>query len=83
MSKREATKKKRPYTTFYCNSPHDTQRMYVTQGHSVSEKGAIRGSVVRIFMREHAKAFIVFEGVLIYTVKSGTEGIKVSYGSAA
>lgn len=79
MGKRKTLAKSRPYRTLYYNS-ESTSAGYVSQGHSKTEKGAVRGSVVRIFMKEHIKALIYEGEVLIYTVGANSLGLRVAFG---
>jgi len=75
---------KRPYATKYYTGLAVREDAYSTQGAATTEQGAIRATVVRIFMSEYAKA-VIFDrrtNVPIYTVKIGVHGIQVHYGSA-
>jgi hypothetical protein len=73
---------KRPYATHYFTNPDDKLAAYVTHGACSSEKGAIRATVVRIFMGEHAKAVVIDRelDIAIYTIKLTSVGLQVSYG---
>lgn len=75
---------KRPYATRYFTGVNDTESSYTSHGAASSDTGAIRASVVRIFMGEYAKAVIYDrrEGIAIYTVKLGAHGLQVHYGNA-
>ena len=69
---------KHPYQTFYFS---DTAgRHVVSQGHSKTEKGAVRGATVKIFMRDHMMARIFFQGVCVYAVRADKAGIRINYG---
>lgn len=75
----------RPYKTFYFDS--DRGGGWSTRGASVTEKGAIRASVVRVFEGEHRRAEIYEPAtsgldVLIYTVRHTSGGLRIDYGSA-
>jgi len=74
---------KRPYATHYYQSNSDREPSFSSQGAASSDYGAIRASVVRIFMGQYAKALIHDrrDGTLLYTVKYDTTGLKIHYGS--
>lgn len=71
---------KRPYQVLYflrCGT-----KLHDSQGHAGSEMGAIRASVVRIFLGQYSLAQVFESGVLIYTVKQvSARNIQIYYGS--
>lgn len=73
---------KRPFVTFYYSDVHAREAVFVSQGFSASAEGAVRASVVRVFLNEYGKALIFDrrDGALVYTVKTGAEGLRVNYG---
>lgn len=74
-------KKKRPFRTHYFKAAASGSPD--SQGYSKTERGAIRGAVVRIFVGEYTLARIYDEdGVLVYTIFVGSKGLQVGYGSA-
>ena len=77
---RNQLRRKRPYTTHYFDTEYGVAAHWATQGHSASEKGAIRGAVVRVFMAEHKYALIYEGQELIFTVHIGNKGLAVDYG---
>lgn len=67
----------RPYRTeYYLND----DEVPTSLGHSASEKGAIRGAVVRIFMKQYDNARVSRDGVLLFNIRTGATGIQVRYG---
>lgn len=78
------TEIKRPFATYYYADIHCEHNAYSTQGHAATEQGAIRASVVRVFLEQHAMAVIIDRrtGVPIYSVKRGVQGISVHYGTS-
>lgn len=75
---------KRPYLTQYYNDAGTRDNAWSSQGFSASDRGAVRASVVRIFMGEYGKALIYDrrDGTLAYTVKVGANGLQIHYGNA-
>lgn len=75
---------KRPFANYYGDDPRRGGFQVAAQGFAATEKGAIRASVVRIFMGEHSICTIYDrrDGTLVYTVRLTTEGLKVHYGQA-
>lgn len=67
----------RPYRTEYYLSDDEVP---TSLGHSASEKGAIRGAVVRIFMKQYDNARVSCDGVLIFNIRTSATGIQVRYG---
>ena len=74
---------KRPYTTLYYHGPNDEYAAHATHGACASEQGAIRASIVRVFLGQYTKAVIYDRttGVAIYNVKRASGGLRVDYGS--
>lgn len=75
---------KRPFVTYYYSDIGARDQAWTSQGFSASDRGAVRASVVRIFMGEYGKALIYDrrDGTLAYTVKVGASGLQIHYGSA-
>lgn len=75
---------KRPYATMYYSGTSGREPALISQGFAATDRGAIRASVVRIFMGEYNKAVIYdrVQEVPIYTVKIGAHGLQVHYGLA-
>lgn len=73
----------RPYATHYFTDAYARDASWTSQGFSATDRGAIRASVVRIFMGEYGKALIYDRenGALVYTVKVGANGLQIHYGS--
>jgi hypothetical protein len=73
---------KRRYATNYYTSVHDRGPSFTSHGAAASEQGAIRATVVRIFMGQYGKAVVVDRetGIPIYTIKLTVEGLRVQYG---
>ena len=69
---------KRPFRTEYFVNP--ALGTPDSLGHSCSEKGSVRGAVVRIFMRQYAMARVFHEGAAVFTIRRGRSGIQVRYG---
>lgn len=74
---------KRPYATHYFTDALARDTAWTSQGFSASDRGAIRASVVRIFMGEYGKALVYDRenGALVYTIKVGASGLQIHYGS--
>jgi hypothetical protein len=75
---------KRPFATHYYSL--DEKRLtadYVSQGAASTPQGAIRATVVRIFMGEYAKAVVVDrrESIVLYTIRKVGDRLQVQYGS--
>lgn len=68
---------KRPYQVLYYEG-----NFQASQGHAGTEHGAIRASVVRVFLKQYDMARIFEAGVLIYTVHKRGRELLVSYGDA-
>lgn len=66
---------KRPFRTEYYLG-----KIPASCGHSASEKGAIRGAVVRIFMKQYDNARVLYDGVVLFNIRTGATGIQVRYG---
>lgn len=83
MVKRQAYK--RPYSTHYYSLSDDKDPSYSSHGACSSEMGAIRATVVRIFIGQYKKALVHDRdtGNLLYTIKIGPGGLQVFYGRAA
>ena len=85
MSRRRAKPKpiRRPFSTHYYRGAGDREPEAVSHGACASEEGAIRATVVRVFMGQYQKAIIHDRrtGVAIYNVRQGPGGIQVRYGS--
>lgn len=73
---------KRPYATHYYTLSGDRGPAFTAHGACSSEQGAIRATVVRIFMGEYQKAVVVDRelDITIYTIKLSAAGLQVSYG---
>lgn len=73
---------RRPYATHYYRHATDRAADLVTQGAAKSPEGAIRATVVRVFLEQHEKAVIHDRrtGLAIYTVVRTGAGIRVHYG---
>jgi hypothetical protein len=71
---------KRPYLIEYFSFRTDGDPD--SKGHAASEVGAIRASVVRVFLRQYGVARIYEAGVLLYTVIANTQGVTVYFGGA-
>jgi len=74
---------KRPFATHYYRFPTDTGPELVSQGAAKTEEGAIRATVVRVFVGQYAKAIIYDRdsGSAMYHVITGPGGLRVRYGS--
>lgn len=68
----------RPYRTEYFLDA--TASMPTSYGHSASEKGSVRGAVVRIFMHQYSHARVLIDGVLLFTIRRSKTGVQVRYG---
>lgn len=68
---------KRPYQVLYYEGNFQSP---ASQGHAGSEHGAIRASVVRVFLKQYTMARIFEGGVLIYTVWKRGRELVISYG---
>jgi hypothetical protein len=75
--------KKRPFRNLYYDDTRADPTKPVTKGYAATEKGAIRGSVVRIFEGQHALTRVYHGGVLIYTIYNTKQGLQVHYGDAS
>ncbi len=73
---------KRPYSTSYFSTAEAKEADITSHGAASSDKGAIRASVVRIFMGEYRKALVHDRrtGDLLYTIRLDQGGLKVFYG---
>lgn len=73
---------KRRYATHYYTSVHDRGPSFTSHGAASSERGAIRATVVRIFMGQYGKAVVVDRetNLPLYTIKLTVEGLRVHYG---
>lgn len=73
---------KRPYATHYFTSPGDKFAAFTAHGACSSEQGAIRATVVRIFMGQYSKAVVVDREleIVIYTIRLTGAGLQVTYG---
>lgn len=73
----------RRYATHYYNGVHDSSPKAISShGAAASEQGAIRATVVRIFLGQYAKAIVVDRelDVPIYTIRLTSSGLQVTYG---
>lgn len=70
----------RPYKTLYFDQ--DRGGGWVSHGSAATEKGAIRASVVRVFMDQYRRAEVYEEEVCIYTIRHAGRGLVIDYGSA-
>jgi hypothetical protein len=72
----------RPFATHYFTSVGDKDPTAVSKGAASTEQGAIRASIVRIFMGQYAKAVIIDResGVPLYNVRPGPQGLQIRYG---
>lgn len=73
---------KRPWHTLYFTSADEAEDQAVAHGHAASEVGAIRASVVRVFVNQYNEARVYHDGVLAYTVRHNVPGLQVYYGRA-
>ena len=75
---------KRPYATLYYTGSRTREPALTSQGFASTDKGAIRATVVRIFMGEYVRAVIYDRhlGIPIYTVELGEYGLQVQYGDS-
>jgi hypothetical protein len=82
MPKRRINTLARPFATHYFSSVGDKDAATVSKGAASTEQGAIRASIVRIFMGQYAKAVIVDRetGVPLYNVRPGPQGLQIRYG---
>jgi hypothetical protein len=71
---------KRPYTNLYYANPTDPPTQWVSHGHASSERGAIRASVVRVFVGQYAMTRVYCDGALLYTIHHNARGMRISYG---
>ncbi len=69
---------KRPIRTEYFAAGKDTEPAAL--GHSCSERGSVRGAVVRIFMNEYARARVTKDGVPLFTICRNGKDVQVRYG---
>lgn len=69
---------KRPYTTQYFAG----NALVASQGAASSPEGAVRATVVRIFLGQYSKAVVVDRrsGAALYTVKINGRQLQVLYG---
>jgi hypothetical protein len=76
---------KRRYATHYFTGIADGLPSYVSHGAASSEQGAIRATVVRIFLGQYGKAVVIDRelNVPIYTIKLTAQGLRVHYGREA
>lgn len=75
---------KRPYATHYFNSTRDVSAAFTSTGAAASEQGAIRASVVRLFLGQYEKCIIYdrYTGVPIYNLKRKPGGgFSIGFGS--
>jgi len=74
---------RRPYATHYFTSADDRFASWISNGTCASEQGAMRASVVRIFLGQYGKCQIVdrYTGAVLYTMKRSAHGITTTYGS--
>jgi hypothetical protein len=82
MTKPEAQAFRR-YGTEYYYGDRDKAADVAKHGAAMTEHGAIRAAIVRVFLGEYAKATIVdrWTGVALYHVVRAAGGIHVRYGS--
>lgn len=75
---------KRPYATHYYSDPAAKEPAFTSQGAAKTDEGAIRATVVRVFMHQYVKALIHDRrtGLLLYTIKLDSGGLRVHYGRA-
>lgn len=75
---------KRPYATHYYSDAHSSIADFSSQGAASTDHGAVRATVVRIFMGQWAKAVIQDrrDGTTVYTITLGAQGLKIHYGAA-
>lgn len=73
----------RPFATHYFTNPNDTKAAEISHGACSTEQGAIRASVVRLFLGQYGRCQIVDResGAVIYTVKRNMHGLHIRYGS--
>ena len=69
----------RPFATHYFAAGSKDP---AAKGHAASEEGAIRASVVRVFLRQWVSAEIYEDGVLIYSVVRHGRTITIHLGRA-
>lgn len=74
---------KRPFATHYYSSAGDHEPSFTSCGAAKTEEGAIRATVVRVFIGQYAKAIIHdrVTGVALYHVLTGAGGLRIRYGS--
>lgn len=73
---------KRPYATHYYVRTNDKDPSFTSRGAASTEHGAIRATVVRIFLGQYVKAIVVDRelGVPIYTIRLQSTGLHITYG---
>jgi hypothetical protein len=67
----------RPFRTEYFT---DANHSSCSSGHSCSEQGAVRGAVVRVFMRQYSLARVFHEGIPLFSIRRSRSGVQVRYG---
>lgn len=81
MSRKKVVHVKRRFATLYFDQDDAPRNAYVTQGAAASPEGAIRATIVRVFMQQHAKA-IIYDRELevdVLTVRMTAHGLQAYY----
>lgn len=75
----------RQFATRYFSTHDAKEDEYSGHGAASTEQGAIAATVVRIFLKQYAKALIIdrMSGAVIYTIKLDSYGLRVLYGREA
>lgn len=76
---KKAAIKRRFATHYYADQ--NTHRAYISQGAATSPEGAVRATVVRVFMGQYGSA-VIFDRVLeaaLITIKRGPHGLQAHY----
>lgn len=79
----KAAEIRRPFATHYFHSANDRAPAHCSRGAASTEEGAIRATIVRVFLGQYGKAIIYDRrtGVALYNVRPGPSGLQVRYGS--
>lgn len=81
MSRKKVVKVKRRFATLYFDQDSAPRNAYVTQGAACTPEGAVRATIVRVFMRQHAKA-IIYDRELetdVLQVRMTSQGLQAYY----
>lgn len=82
MNTKNTVPLKRPWQTLYFTSTCEADDQAVAHGHAATEAGAIRASVVRVFLNQYREARVYDAGVLVYTIRHNKAGLQIYFGRA-